>query len=175
MYPVVRLFSMFIRSSRAATISLVDVSEYSFICRPWDVDMFLELNNGRVLTLYDLGRFDMSVRNGFSRILKHQRWGLVVAGGSVRYRQRVRMFDRVTMRTQIVYFDERWFYIVQSMWVRGQAASSILLRTGVTEKGRVAPTDRVLAAMGEQDLTLEAPDWVRRWIEADELRPWPPD
>ena len=174
MYPVVRLLTMMLRAPRASRVSITEVSEYSFICRPWDVDMFLELNNGRTLTIYDLGRFDMSIRNGFSRVLKEKRWGLVVAGGSVRYRKRVRMFDKVTMRTQIVYFDEKWVYIVQSMWVKGQATSSVLLRTGVTEKGKVVTTDRVLNAMGQGELELEAPDWVRGWIEADDERPWPP-
>ncbi|MEZ5476592.1 MAG: acyl-CoA thioesterase [Thiolinea sp.] len=101
-----------------------------FSLPPWDLDMFGEMNNGRVLTLYDLGRFDLVIRTGFMKIMRAQRWGLVVAGASVRYRRRVRLFDRVRLRTQIVGFDQRWIYIVQSMWVGGQPTSPLCCAPG---------------------------------------------
>lgn len=150
------------------------MSETSFRCRPWDLDMFLEMNNGRILTLYDLGRYDLSIRTGFMKVLKDNRWGLVVAGASTRYRRRVRLFNKVTMRTQIAGFDERWIYIIQSMWVKGQPTSSVLLRTGVTEKGRTISTTRVREALGVADWQLEPTGWVKDWIDGDENRTWPP-
>ena len=33
-------------------------------CWPWDLDPWVELNNGRTLTLYDLGRIPMAQRTG---------------------------------------------------------------------------------------------------------------
>ena len=69
----------------ADTITIDDISATSFRIRPWDIDMFLEVNNGRVLTLYDLGRFDFSIRMGLAKALRQNKWGLVVAGSTVRY------------------------------------------------------------------------------------------
>ncbi|MGR5457377.1 acyl-CoA thioesterase, partial [Vibrio alfacsensis] len=78
-------------------------------------DLFLELNNGRILTLYDIGRTALSVKCGLMSTLKKKRWGLVVAGSSVRYRKRIHMFDKITMKTQCVATDDKWFYLEQSM------------------------------------------------------------
>lgn len=136
--------------------------------------MFLEMNNGRVLTLYDLGRFDLSIRTGLAKALKNHKWGLVVAGSSVRYRHRVKVFDNITIRTQVVGFEDRWTYIVQSMWVKGRPTSSVLLRTAVTSKGRVVSSHDVLNALGIVDWNPELPAWVASWIAGEEERPWPP-
>lgn len=173
MYPFIRLLTTSIRAAKAGTVNVGDVCESKITCMPWDIDMFLEMNNGRVLTLYDLGRFDLAIRTGLAKVLKANRWGLVVAGCSVRYRRRIRMFDKVTMRTQLVACEGRWFYIEQSMWVDGQPASSILLRTGVTAKGKAIDSEEVMHAMNA-DWKPETSAWVRSWIDSDNNRPWPP-
>jgi len=141
---------------------------------PWDLDIFFEMNNGRVLTLYDLGRFNLSVRTGFSKILKKNRWGLVVAGSTVRYRKRIRVFDKVTMHTKVAGIDEKWIYVEQSMWVKGQAASSVLLRTAVTGKGRIVLTEKVLSAMNLSNWQPQHSNWLKSWVSSEEIRPWPP-
>ncbi|TLP45695.1 acyl-CoA thioesterase [Cohaesibacter sp. CAU 1516] len=177
MYPVSRLLLAILEAKRGQkkqSLAFDAVSEISFRCRPWDLDMFMEMNNGRVLTLYDLGRFDLSIRCGLMDVLKRQKWGLAVAGSSVRYRKRVRLFDKVTMRSQVVGMDERWFYIAQSMWVAGEPTSSVLLRTCITARGRSIPTAEVRTAIGAPDWQLAIPDWVTSWNEADKIRPWPP-
>ncbi len=174
MFPFLRLITAMSSASRKEKITPTDVSENTFICRPWDMDLFMEMNNGRVLTLYDIGRFVLAVRTGLNKILSKNKWGLVVAGSTVRYRKRVRMFDKVTMRTQIAAYDERWIYITQSMWVGGEPASSVLLRTGITSKGRVVATDKVFEALGLKDWQPNPSPWVAAWIESESLRPWPP-
>lgn len=178
MYPLGRLWNTTRKAHKVTKggerLALDAVGEITFRCRPWDLDMFMEMNNGRVLTLYDLGRFDLSIRSGLWDTLRAQRWGLAVAGSSVRYRKRVRLFDPVLMRTRMVGMDERWLYIAQSMWVRGEPTSSALLRTCITANGRSVPTADVRAALGVPDYALPVPDWVDDWATADKERPWPP-
>lgn len=174
MYPFIRLITSSVKSIRSEKLDAFDVCETTFRARPWDVDMFMEVNNGRLLTLYDLGRFDLAIRIGLTTILRKNKWGLVVAGSSTRYRRRVRMFDKVTMRTQVIGMDDKWVYIAQSIWVKGHPTSSALLRTGVTAKGRVIPANEVVAALGSGERQAEMPDWVHAWIEADAGRDWPP-
>ncbi|MEN0087945.1 MAG: acyl-CoA thioesterase [Pseudomonadota bacterium] len=175
MYPVLRLIAVSLKARRAPKQSWDSITECRFRAHPTDIDMFAEMNNGRHLTLYDIGRFDLGIKIGLAPVLKSQKWGLVVAGASVRFRKRIRMFDPVVMRTKIVGRDERWFYIEQTMMVRGEACSGALMRTAVTEKGRVVPTDRVADAMGLTHANPEPPQWVVDWTEADKERPWPPE
>ncbi len=175
MYPFGRLLAIAWKAYRSPRQHFSDVGHCSFRAHPLDIDMFMEMNNGRQLTLYDLGRFDLSMKCGLPRVLKERRWGLVVAGASLRFRRRIRMFDKIDMRTRMVANDGRFFYFHQAMYVKGEPCSSLLARTGVTEKGKLVNTARVFEAMGEPEMSHEFPDWVRNWAKADLGRPWPPD
>lgn len=178
MYPLLRFALTVFKAKRAEKLGMEDVGKIEFYCRPWDLDMFIEMNNGRVLTMYDLGRFDISMRSELWDTLRKNGWGLAVAGSTVRYRKRVKLFDKVEMRTQLMGMDDRWFYIAQSMWVKGEPTSSVLLRTCVTAKGRSVPTDEVRVAMGYEEghplWQHGLPDWAQDWSDADKRRPWPP-
>lgn len=178
MYPFIRYATTIahaaLKVKKGDTLTLKETSEITFRCRLSDIDNFLEMNNGRVFTLYDLGRMDFAVRTGLGKQLLKQRWGLVVAGSTIQYRKRIRAFDKVTLKTKIVAIDERWMYIEQSMWVKGKPCSSAILRTGVTKGGKVIETSQVLAALDQSDWELPPTGFVAKWIESDAERPWPP-
>jgi acyl-CoA thioesterase FadM len=175
MYPFARLFWQFWRHRNDPPRNLMDEHVSHHICWPWDLDFWAELNNGRTLTLYDLGRVPAGRRNGLFTVLRAQRWGLAVAGASVRYRKRVVAFDRLVMRSRTVGWDDRFIYVEQSMWKsNGDCSSHVLIRSAITSaNGMVAP-DRLAALLGWQGPRPPLPDWVTGWIAADALRPWPP-
>lgn len=174
MYPFVRLALVARAARRRPPIPPDGASALRLTCWPWDLDMFVEMNNGRVLTLYDLGRFDHAIRSGLTARLRPNGWGFAVAGASVRYRRRVRAFDRIRLTTRPLGRDARWFYIHQVMAVRGEAVSAGLMRTCVTDRRGVVPTDTVMAALGAPDWRPELPAWAAAWAAAEDARPWPP-
>jgi len=142
---------------------------------PWDCDMFGEMNNGRILTLYDLGRFGAAVRMGLWAVLKREKWGLAVAGTSIRYRKRITPLERYETRSRVLFWDKRFVYIEQGMFKRdGDCASHILIRIAIVEKGGLVPLPRVLAALGRSNVSPTMPAWAANWIEAESTRPWPP-
>ncbi|MDO4224013.1 MAG: acyl-CoA thioesterase [Acinetobacter sp.] len=179
MYPFLRWGKTIVQSVyqnyRGHSLNLYDTSEIEMYANPSDIDNFLEMNNGRIFTLFDLGRMDFAIRTGLGKQLLKQKWGLVVAGSSIQYRKRVRMLDKVKIKTRLLGIDERWIYIEQTMWVKGQATSHALLRTGITniKTGKVIATADVFQAMGVSDFDLTLPDWVESWADADKLRPFP--
>ncbi len=174
MYPVARTVLGAARALAAAPLPIEGTSEISFRCRPWDLDMFLEMNNGRALTLYDLGRFDLSIRTGLAPALRKNRWGLAVAGSSIRYRRRITAFQKVTMRTRVLGHTDCWIFLEQSMWAKGEPMSALLVRTCVTSNGKPVAPEKVAAAVGAPDWNPDLPDWVTGWIAHDGQRPWPP-
>jgi acyl-CoA thioesterase FadM len=175
MYPFARLALVSRAARRRPPLPVDGVSRLSLTCWPWDLDMFAEMNNGRVLTLYDLGRFDQAIRTGMVDRLKPNGWGFAVGGASVRYRKRVKAFDRITLVTAPRARDERWFYLEQTMLVRGAAVSNGLMRTCVTDRTGIVPTDRVMETLGAADRRPPVPDWIAAWIAAEDRRPWPPE
>ncbi|MFC7705862.1 acyl-CoA thioesterase [Plastorhodobacter daqingensis] len=174
MYPIFRLMKEARRARRMPPLPLTGTHVSHHICWPWDLDPWIELNNGRTLTLYDLGRVPYGRRIGFEAALRKQGWGMTVAGNSLRYRRRVRAFDRVEMLTRCLGWDRRFFYIEQSMWKGGDCTSHMLLRSAVTSRNGIVPPAEVLAAMGHPEESPTLPDWVTAWIAADATRPWPP-
>ncbi len=83
--------------------------------------------------MMDLGRIPLVNRVGLTRAMRQNKWGMTVAGSSVRYRRRIRGFDRVEQRSRILGWDRRFFYIEQSMWsADGVCANNGLFRMAVT-------------------------------------------
>lgn len=174
MYPVIRLVKETLKF-RGKPLGLFETHHSQHRCWPWDLDPWNELNNGRTLTLYDLGRVPFATRIGITAILRSQRWGMTVAGSSVRYRRRIRMFQRIEMQSRVLGWDHRFIYIEQSRWRGDEALNHVLLRTAVTSAEGIVSPAKMVAAMGQAGLESPAlPDWVQAWIAADAGRPWPP-
>lgn len=175
MYPFIRLGLHLWGARKLPQMGLTDTHFSQHTCFPWDCDMFGEMNNGRILTLYELGRFEAAVRMGLWAALKREKWGLAVAGTSIRYRKRITPLEKYEMRSRVLCWDDRFVYIEQGMFKRsGDCASHILIRTAVVEKGRSVPSERVLKALGRADPSPEPPQWAANWIAAEATRPWPP-
>jgi hypothetical protein len=116
MYPLIRMAKEFWVHRNAPPLGLLDTHVSHHICWPWDLDIWLEFNNGRSLTLYDLGRIPLARRTGLMAALRRNGWGLTMAGASVRWRRRTRVFERLEMHSRCVGWDDRFLYIEQTMW-----------------------------------------------------------
>jgi acyl-CoA thioesterase FadM len=137
-----------------------------------DIDPFWELNNGRHLTMMDFGRFEMTLRTGLFKVLKEKKWGVVVAGSSVRYRHRLKLFQKYLLHTRLVGADEKWIYFHQKTVRNGKIHSAALIRTAVTSANGIVKVKEVSFAMGYTGNELPMPEWIKAWSKADELRPW---
>jgi acyl-CoA thioesterase FadM len=179
MYPYARMFKELFKFRNAPKLGVFDTHVSHHICWPWDIDPWMELNNGRTLTLYDLGRVPFGRRTGLHKVLKARGWGLAVAGNSTRYRKRVKMFHRLEMRTRLIGWDARFLYVEQSMWRGDDCTSHILIRSAVTGvgprgTGGIVPPAEMARAFGLSPESPPLPEWVTAWIAAEALRPWPP-
>jgi len=175
MYPFLRMIKELVVHRNAPPLSFGDVHVSHHMCWPWDLDPWMELNNGRTLTLYDLGRIPLANRSGLVRVLRENKWGMTMAGACVRYRRRVRAFDRVTMRSRALCWDDRFVYLEQSMWrPDGECANHIVYRSAIVDKNGIVSPKRVADALNWQGDPPPIPDWIANWIVAEQKRPWPP-
>ena len=173
MYPYLRVAGLALRARWMPRIAITDESVIHTRVGITDIDINNELNNGRHLTLLDLGRTDLVARSGALRTLIKRRWGLAVGGASVRYRHRVPAWSRVTIRTRMLCHDQRWFYFHQKIQLGERTCSAALMRAGVVARGRLIEAPEVLEALHEQAWNPPMPDWVAAWVEAEGMRPWP--
>ena len=176
MYPVIRMVHQYLKVRRLPKLGPLETHVSHHTCLPWDIDIFMELNNGRTLTLYDLGRIPFAVRTGLDVILRQQKWGLTVAGVAVRYRRRIRMFEKIEMNSRLVSWDDRFFYIEQSMWKSdGECANHAMFRTAVTDRNGIVSPVRVAEVMGVADAAPSLPPSFVAWSKAEDARAWPPE
>lgn len=175
MYPFLRFAKEMLKFRKAPALGPLDAHVSTHRCWPWDLDPWIELNNGRTLTLYDLGRIPMAARTGIIKTMRDNNWGITVAGNSVRYRRRIKMFDRFTMVSRNLGWDQRFVYMEQSIWRHGECCNHMLLRAAITSKQGIVPPAQLMAAAGMSIPTPDLPDWVQSWIAADAMRPWPPE
>ena len=71
MYPYIRSIHALLSARKLPAMALYDTHVSQHRAWPWDTDMFGELNNGRILTLFELGRWQMAVRLGIFGLFAH--------------------------------------------------------------------------------------------------------
>lgn len=181
MYPFRRVGLEIMRAGRLPAMDFGAEHRTPVRVMPWDIDIFHELNNGRTLTLLDIARLGYFRRLRVLSVARHEGWAPTVAGCSVRYRRRVRMFQRVIVTTELAGRDRRFFYMHHVIWRPGpgdglgEPTASALMRLVMADADGIVPTDRVMAALGARaDWNPPLPDWVAAWAEAEAMRPWPP-
>ena len=67
MYPYIRAAYVMLKARSLPPMAPYDTHVSHHRAWPWDTDMFGELNNGRILTLFELGRWQAAVRAGLFR------------------------------------------------------------------------------------------------------------
>ncbi|TRD20643.1 acyl-CoA thioesterase [Palleronia caenipelagi] len=174
MYPILRLAKELYVHRNDPPLEIFDTHVSHHICWPNDIDIWMELNNGRTLTLFDLGRVVMFKRLGINDLIIRKKWAGTVAGSSIRYRRRVTTFMKLEMRSRVIGWDERFIYLEQGMYHKGECTSHVLMRTAVTDRTRIIPTAEVAAALGASPESPPLPGWVQNFADAAGERPWPP-
>ena len=174
MYPIIRLASEMLRARRLPPIPAGDTHVTRVRVRPWDIDVFMDLNNGRLLTLFDIGRFGLFTRLGILKELKAHCWYGTVAGTCIRYRRRITMFQSLELRTRPAGWDDRFVYFEQAFWRDGECCAHAAIRTAITAGRGIVPPAEMIATLGDDPTSPVLPDWIEAWSTAEALRPWPP-
>ncbi|MCF7823132.1 MAG: thioesterase family protein [Candidatus Marinimicrobia bacterium] len=173
MYPYLLTLRTVLTARFRPTLQFDGISQITLRAGINDIDMYGEINNGRQLTLMDLGRYDLGVRVGLMEVVRKKNWGLAVGGISIRYRRRIPFLRRYTLKSRVLSHDERWFYFLQEMWCQDNICSSALVKAGVVSKSGLIPAKEVLKEFPDLDWNEPLPDWVNAWIQAESKRPWP--
>lgn len=175
MYPIVRVTKETMRAMRMPPLGSLDAHVSYHRCWPQDLDMFMEMNNGRILSILEIGRSGLAQRVGLLGAIKDNRWGLTIAGTSVRYRKRILPFVKFRVVSRAVGWDDKFFYLENSAWIGDECAVQGLFRTAVTGKNGIIAPAKVFDHVGRDATPPEMPAWVKAWINADAKRPWPPE
>lgn len=167
MIPVLRSLRVALAALRGRRLHPLEDSVIRFRVWPNDLDVNLHMNNGRYLTLMDLGRLDLIVRIGVLGTLRRRRWNPVIGSLQIRYRRSLLPFQEYAIRTRLLCWDERWFYLDQR-FERGGEVVAVALVKGLFlgPEGRV-PTQQVVDASPHRIASPPPPGAVSAWQEAE--------
>lgn len=143
-----------------------------------DLDTNFHMNNGRYLTVMDLGRFDLLLRSGLWALVRKTGSVPILAAAQIRYRRPLNYRQRFTLTTQVIGWDSRWMFLEQRFIFRdgpsvGQVAAIGLVKASFYEPAlkRTMPTEEIIQAMGGEIHFPDLPEAVVSWMKAeDDLR-----
>ncbi len=145
---IFRLILQLITSRFRPRQAVLDAAVLRMRVWPTDLDINLHLTNSRYLALMDLGRIELLLRLGvMGRVLK-RRWLPVVSIATLRFRREINPFERFTLHTRLIGWDEKWFYMEQRFeTARGVAAIGIVKGLFRGPAGNV-PSQQLIALTG---------------------------
>jgi acyl-CoA thioesterase FadM len=147
------------------------IADASFVGRvrlttlPTDLDLVGHMNNGRYLSLFDLGRFDLIMRSGLWDLMRARGWYPVVASSTITHRKSLHLWQRFDIESKVISADDKAIYLEHRAVVRGEIYARLFVRSRfVRRAGGVLPTSEVFEAMGIDPATVPAPEaWLSEW------------
>ena len=148
-------------------LSLPEESVLKFRVWPNDLDIYGHMNNGRYLTLMDLGRMDLIFRTGLIRVAQKRRWSPLVASSRIKYKKALSFFQSYELHSRILCWDDKWFFIEQRFVRHGHEVASGWIKGLFYGPNGKVPTREVVAALDPQALSPAVPESIQLWMESE--------
>ena len=145
-----------------------------FRVSPLDLDVSLHMNNGRYLSLMDLGRLDFLVRTGLWGAVRANKWTPIASAISIRYRRELTLFAKFKIETRLVSWAEasvvmEQVFVLMSGPHAGQVAARALFKGGIysrTER-KFVDTARLMREIGVVSMSPPVSSEVDAFLKAD--------
>lgn len=91
----------------------LDISVITLHVLPNDLDLNWHMNNGRFLTIMDLGRMDLLKRTGTLDMAIKNKWMPIVGTARIDYQRPLKLWQKYELHSHIYGWDEKWIYLEQ--------------------------------------------------------------
>ncbi len=159
MYPICRMIRVALyqwRKPKLATLTEECVA--SMRAYPSDCDLNRHINNGRYLTLMDIGRGQLFIGQRMVRSFMGSGLNVVATSAHILFRRSIPLWGRFELHTRIAGIYERFLLIEQRFTYRGKTAAQAYVKIAFVNQSGI-----VLTEVASNQLGLNLPDTV-----------WPP-
>ncbi len=140
-------------------------SRLSFRVWPWDCDINLHLTNSRYLSFMDLGRTHLIHQSGVMGLLLKRRWLPVAQAVHMTFIRPINPFQSFELISELVFWDERYWYITQRFEVNGRTCAIGLVRGVLLDsEKRVVPLNRIFETAGVTLIPPPPSPLIEAWI-----------
>jgi acyl-CoA thioesterase FadM len=159
-----RLIWVVLTWRRRGRIGMLEASRVSFRVMPQDLDALLHVNNGRFLSILDLGRVDAMLRSGLAAKLRERGWYSVAAAATIQFRKSLTLFQKFDVETKVLGWDGKAFFVGQRFLRRGEVVAQAAIRARFLKRsGGTIDSAEVLALAAQGAPSPALPEWVARW------------
>jgi acyl-CoA thioesterase FadM len=145
-------------------LGLYDVGVTRFRVVPTDLDILRHMNNGVYLSIADVARLDLLSRAGIWAVFKARGWYPVVASETITFRKSLELWQRFTVESRILGFDDKAVYVEQRFVVDGEIYTQAFIRARFLKRsGGVVSIAELLDAVGPAPVENTVPEWLLQW------------
>ncbi|MAX78576.1 MAG: thioesterase [Crocinitomicaceae bacterium] len=139
-----RLLILIIKSIFIKPDHSVKKWEVNFRVMPWDCDINFHMTNSRYIALQDLARTYSIVEMGLMKSVFKEKLAPVLSAQEISYLKPIRPFKQFTLTTELVYWDEKYYYM-EHRFIAGEKLYAKSMVRGVFVQNRdVIPTAEIL-------------------------------
>jgi acyl-CoA thioesterase FadM len=149
---------------------IFEASRVDFRAWPNDLDLNLHINNGRYLTFMDLGRVHLLAQMGLLGTVIRRGWQPVLTAAEINFVRAIGPFQRFTLETRLLTWDEKYFYIEQR-FMRGDTLCAIATVRGLflARGRRVAPAEAI-EVLKLEVVAPAMPAVIKQWNDLMEVK-----
>ncbi|MEC8762814.1 MAG: acyl-CoA thioesterase, partial [Actinomycetota bacterium] len=122
------------RKRREGLVSPTGVARIRLTTLPTDIDILRHMNNGRYLSLFDLGRWDLLVRSGLLDAMREQGWYAVVSSETISFRKSLQLWQRFDVETRFIGHDDKALYLEHRAVVNGEIFARAIIRSRMLKR-----------------------------------------
>jgi acyl-CoA thioesterase FadM len=163
-----RTLITFIRAQFRKKINPDEETSLSF--RVWisDVDLSI-MNNAAMLTIMEMGRIDLIIRTGFLIHAWKNRLYLPLASISAQFRRPLKRFQKFQLKTQLIYWDEKWIYISHRVVREGKTIAVALVKSTLKKGKELIPFGKIINELNWQLKPKNRPEMIDRFERGESL------
>ncbi|GGM61551.1 acyl-CoA thioesterase [Microbacterium saperdae] len=160
------------RVRRGKTLEPNAVGSIRLTTLPTDIDILRHMNNGRYLSLFDLGRWDLLIRTGLFDAMNKRGWYAVVSSETVTFRKSLELWQRFDVQSRFVGHDEKALFLEHRAVVDGEVYAKVIVRARMLRRsGGTVSHEELFGALGKPEGVPEIDEWIHDWAAASALPP----
>ena len=175
MHMLYRTLTHLLRAKRMPKIGYGEVSVSAFRVAPTDLDVMNHMNNGKYLSILDIARQTLIVRNGIWDLFFREGWAPVVAASTTTYRKSLQPWMKFWVESRVIGFDDQAAYIEQR-FVRPDDngdmeiyARTVVRGRFIKRRGGVVSIAELIEKSGMNPAEFTLPPEILAWGESTKL------
>jgi len=129
-------------------MSLIDENVLSLRVLPNDCDV-ISVSSDRYVALMGLGDLNITLRAGLLSTMYRRKWYAMTRVATIRYRHPLRMFQKYLLRSQTLYWDDKWIWVEHSFEKNGRTQALGITKCMFVGPNGVVPVSQAVDAVGE--------------------------